>query len=111
MRTEHISKRETTAIKIELASRTIREENDRRRKHNEKREALLKKSKAAPEALPLLRPAFFHIARRTAKRVPLYTKGVHTVVNSNKHLCGRLGALCKVLKAAMLPYPWLEDDA
>lgn len=105
----YVAKREVTVLKIEMASEAIRKENDRRRKHNDKREKLLKKGKAAPEALTILSPTFVHTARKTPKRMPLYTRGVHTIVHSNKRLCGYLGLLCEVLKSAHIKYPWMEE--
>ena len=106
----HISKRETTVLKIEMASRVIREENERRRYHNTQREKLLKKGKSAPAVLPILKPAFIHTARKTPKRMFHGTKGMDTIMASSKVLCGRLGSLCNILREARLPYPWMEQE-
>jgi hypothetical protein len=106
----YISTRETLVLKIELASKVIKEENARRYYHNSQREKLLKKGKSAPEALPILKPAFVHTARKTPKRMAMGTKGMDTIVASSKVLRGRLSQLCNVLRGIGMKYPWRVQE-
>lgn len=121
------SKRETSLLKIEMASESLRAENKRRRKHNEKeRKKALKriekevgrkmpslKVKHVSTELPMLAPVFVPVGRKyTASSTnPQNIKSMYTLIHSQKYLCGRLGALCQALREANIPYPWLENSA
>jgi hypothetical protein len=74
--------------RIIRASQVIMAENKRRREHNAKREKLLGKGKAAPEALPMLRPPFVPLWRLRAKQLP-----------------GYYGTLLNILRKAGTPIP------
>lgn len=80
---EHITKREGTLLKIELAQDALREAR--------------------------LSAPFKHTARKTPKRMAMGTKGMDTIVRSNKYLCGILGEYCKAMRKHGIEYPWRED--
>ena len=107
MKEIYIPKREVTQTKIQLASDAIRDENDKRRKINKKKIA-----EGLEPKLPLIKHTFEHTARRQLfKKYPGPIKSMHTVVLSNKVLCGSLSRLCNTLRKYQIVYPWLETGA
>jgi hypothetical protein len=104
-----MGKRESTLLKIEMASEAIKKENTRRKKLNKKARKDFEKRGKEGRLLRIFSPAAVPTARRTPKNMGR-VMSMYSIVRSNKYLCGELSALCQVLRMAGLPYPWLDGE-